>query len=228
MFFSMRKNPLVREVILHAYEYFHGGEAVRSRMQRLMRQAVQEFVVAEIRQTGPFGWKIDPTLFTMPAVLDAFPSAKVVHLIRDGRDVMLSRLNARLEHLEDPVNRVMTFGAADVDTFEGQPLNEATVRKLRNELEMTHWVTAVEYGLHGRQYGDRYFEIKYERICAEPIHAFEEIFDFLGVPFLNAAKDWSKSAVAKNRVGKWKDLTPETMARPLEIGEPLLRKLGYI
>jgi len=227
MFFSVRLNPLVREVILHAYEYLHGGEAVRARMQQLMRQAVLQFVAVEIKQTGPFGWKIDPTLFTMPALLDALPSAKVIHLIRDGRDVMLSRLNARIENLDDPVNRVMTFGAADIDSFEGRPLNEKTVMELRNELEMQHWVTAVEYGLHGRQYGDRYFEIKYEDICAEPTQAFEEVFDFLGVPFLNTTKEWLKSAVSKNRMDKWKDLPPEMIARPLEIGGPLLQKLGY-
>ena len=227
MFFSVRLNPQVREVILHAYEYLQGGEDLRAQMQQLMRQAVEQFVAMEIKQTGPFGWKIDPTLFTMPAVLDAFPHAKVIHLIRDGRDVMLSRLNARIENLDDPVNRVMTFGAADIDSFEGRPLNEQTVKELRNELEMQHWVTAVEYGLHGRQYGDRYFEIKYEDICAEPIQSFEEVFDFLGVPFLTATKEWLESAVSKNRMEKWKELPPEMIARPLEIGGHLLQKLGY-
>ena len=227
MFFSVRLNPVVREVILNAYEYLHGDEAVRARMQQLMRQTVQEFVAAEIKQSGPFGWKIDPTLFTMPVVLDAFPDSKVVHLIRDGRDVMLSRLNARIENLDDPVNRLMTFGTADVDSFEGRPLNEETVKELRNELEMQHWVTAVEYGLHGRQYGERYLEIKYEDICAEPIQAFEEVFGFLGVPFLSSAKEWLKTAVSRNRMDKWRDLPPETIARALEIGGPLLRRLGY-
>ncbi len=228
-FFSIRTNEKIRELILHAYDYLNAGEAARLRLQALLKQAVTEFVAAEIQHEGRFGWKIDPTLFTLPVFMEAFPLAKAVHVIRDGRDVMLSRLDARIEHLEDPVNRVMVFGRAEVEAFMGRPINlEKTVKKLRNELEILHWVTAVEYGLHGRKYGDRYLEVKYEDLCAAPLAQFQTIFEFVGVPFLEETKAWLKQAASTNRIGKWKTLPEELLAAPLQIGGALLSKLGYV
>lgn len=228
-FFSIRMNEKIREIILRAYDYANADAATRSHLQNVMRETVAEFVAAEIKHEGPFGWKIDPTLFTLPVVMDAFPNAKAVHVIRDGRDLMLSRLNARVEHLDDPVNRVMMFGRADVEEFMGRPIpSEKTVKKLRNELEMLHWVTAVEFGLRGRAYGERYFEVKYENICADPIAEFEKIFTFLGVPFLEETKTWLMQAASVNRIGKWKTLPPELLAAPLQIGGALLERLGYV
>ncbi len=228
-FFSIRANEKIREIILHAYDYLDAEESARMRWQGLMRQAVEEFVAAEIQHNGRFGWKIDPTIFTMPVVMDTFPNAKAVHVIRDGRDVMLSRLNARLEHLDDPVNRVMVFGSAEVETFMGRPINlEKTVKKLRNELEMLHWATSVEYGLLGRKYEGRYLEVKYEDLCAAPQAEFKKIFDFLGAPFLDETRAWLKQTANTSRIGKWKTLPQELLAAPLQIGNELLRKLGYV
>ncbi len=228
-FFSIRTNAKIREIILRAYDYEHDDESTRARLQDLMKQAVAEFVAAEIKHEGRFGWKIDPTLFTLPVVMDAFPSAKAVHVIRDGRDLMLSRLNARVEHLDDPVNRVMMFGRAEVDSFMGLPLHlEKTIKKLRNELEMLHWVTAVEFGLRGRAYGERYLEVKYEDLCTAPLAEFEKIFAFIGAPFLNETQTWLEQAASTNRIGKWKTLPEELLAAPLQIGGELLGKLGYV
>jgi len=228
MFFSIRQNKNIRQIILAAYDYLNGDAATRNRLQTLMRETVMEFLEKEIQHDGPFGWKIDPTLFTMPVVLDAFPTAKVVHLIRDGRDVMLSRLNARMERLNDPVNKLMVFGDSNVDAFDGQPLTPETIEKFRNELEMLHWVTSVQYGLLGRKYEDRYLEVKYEDICLAPIATFEKIFDFTGTPFLPETREWLTGAVSPGRIGKWESLPPETLARPLAIGGELLRALGYV
>ena len=162
----------------------------------------------------------------MPMVLDAFPSARVVHLIRDGRDVMLSRLNARMD-FRSPLNRLVVFGDAEVATWRDAPLTADTVAAWRNELEMKHWVTAVTFGLRGRAYGERYREVRYEDICADPVTQFESIFDFLGVPFLPETRAWLKESVHRTRVGKWRHLPPETIDSAVAIGADLLRRLGY-
>jgi len=226
-FFSLRSNPMIREIILNAYDYLNGEAALKNRLQQLMQQAVSPFWETEIGQNGPFGWKLGSTIFAMQVVLDAFPAAKVLHVVRDGRDVMLSRLPSRVEHLDDPANRLMMFGEANVETFEGRPLAPETIKEFRNELEMQHWVTAVEYGLLGKKYGGRYLEARYEKICAEPIAAFQKIFDFIGVPFLAETKAWLKGAVSMSSIGKWKALPAEALVRPLQIGGRLLNFLGY-
>ncbi len=227
-FFAVEKNPVMREIILHAYDYLNAEAALQSRLQELMRQTVRQFRETEIRGEGPFGWKNGHNIFALPVLLDALPTAKIVHLIRDGRDVMLSRLNIRIERLDDPVNRLMVFGDANTDSFEGRRLSSKTVKNFRNELEMRHWVTSVEYGLAGRKYEGRYLEIRYEQLCTAPVEVMQKIFDFIAVPFLEETKEWVRQAASTSRIDKWKTQPPEALAMPLAIGGDLLRLLGYL
>lgn len=39
---------------------------------------------------GPWGWKLPESVFVVPLIKNRFPRAKFIHLIRDGRDVILS------------------------------------------------------------------------------------------------------------------------------------------
>ncbi len=230
VFFAPGRNAVIRDLILSAYDYSSLPDAERQEQQRTMRACVDSF-----RQTlnapkeAPFGWKFGETVFVAPVLLDAVPEARVIHIIRDGRDVMLSRLEARFEtFLTEPFNKVIVFGDADVDRFLGAPLNAETVAHYRNELEMTHWVTAVRFGLRLRAYGARVLEVRYEDMCTAPLDVFEKIFTFLDMPFQDSVKTWLGQTVRPDRIGKWKSLPPEALARPLEIGKPLLRELGYL
>ncbi len=227
-FFAIHKNEHIREIILNSYKYFSADASTRQRLQTLMRKTVDEFRRAEIQGEGAFGWKNGHNIFTAPILLDALPEAKVVHVIRDGRDVMLSRLDVRVARLDDPANRLMVFGDAEVAAFADLSLNAETIEKFRNELEMQHWVTAVEYGLRCRTYKGRYLEIKYEDVCIEPIKTFGRIFDFLGVPFLDETMQWLRHSTSTSRIGKWKALPPEALEQPLKIGGPLLSRLAYL
>jgi hypothetical protein len=221
-------NPLIYELILNAYTYWEADDEQQQYYQNLIKQCINQYIEAEIQLPDkPFGWKMGISLFTMPMVLDAFPSAKVIHLIRDGRDVMLSRLEARFAHLADPVNRLVVFGEANIDHFQGHPLTPETIATYRNELEMLHWLTAVKYGLKGRAYTGRYLEIQYEEICQNPIPVFEQLFDFIGVKFLATTQAWLQQTVYHTRMAKWKTLPAEQLKKPLEIAGSLLKELGY-
>jgi len=141
---------------------------------------------------------------------------------------MLSRLEARFAHLQDPVNKLVVFGDTQVTHFEGLSLTADTIAKYRNELEMLHWVTAVRYGLRGRAYSGRYLEVKYEDICRAPVAIFQKIFDFIEVPFLKSTQVWLTQNVHQTRIAKWTKLPPEKLAKPLQIGRTLLKELGYL
>jgi len=227
-FFSA-DNPQLRQIILNAYTYLTSTDDTKQHYQNIMRECVTTFYHAQIPEKSKiFGWKHGISLFSMIMLLEAFPRAKVIHLIRDGRDVMLSRLNARIENLADPLNRLAVFGDAAIQSFEGLPLNETTVANYRNALEIQHWVTAVEFGLQGRNYPKQYLEIKYEELCDHPIEIAQQIFNFLEVPFQDSAKTWLSQAVYQGRIGKWKELSATELELPLKIATPLLKKLGYL
>lgn len=226
-YFSI-KNPLVHELILNAYHYIAATQEQKRDLQQLMQRCMREYITQEIKKQ-PFGWKMGITVFMMPIVLDTFPQAKAIHLIRDGRDVMLSRLEARFggNNLLNSMNQLAVFGQTGVTHFAGQPLTPEVIATHRNELEMLHWVTAVNYGLQGRQYPDRYLEVKYESLCQDPVSTCATIFDFLQLPFLAETKNWLKQSVHGIRIGKWRNLSPAQMEKPLSIAKDLLEKLGY-
>ena len=159
-------NPQVHDLVMNSLRYPSLPSAEQAYWQGRTRACIEDYVRSRIAGPGPFGWKLGVTVFMMPMVLDAFPSARVVHLIRDGRDAMLSRLNARMK-FESELNRLTVFGDANVSSWRGRPLDERTVAVWRNELEMMHWVTAVRAGLRGRDYGERYHEVRYEDVCAD-------------------------------------------------------------
>ncbi len=221
-------NPFIRKIILNAFNYEKQNFLRKKYHQKVMKQCIKEFHKNEIHSIDPFGWKLGLTTFTMPVVFDSFPNAKVLHIIRDGRDIMLSRLKTRIEELSDPVNKIMVFGNKKITKYRGDALTKANIEKYRNELEMMHWVTAVKYGLQGRKYKDRYLEIRYEDMCRKPIETFSEVFDFLNIPFLESTKVWLRDSARTDRIGKWKELSEEEMKAPMEIGEELLKELGYV
>jgi hypothetical protein len=83
------------------------------------------------------------------------PNAKFIHMIRDGRDVVLSMLEAR---------KSMGFGAEST---------EAAAKLWR------------EYTLSARkaaEYDGRYFELRYENLCHNGEKALRDVFDFCELP----------------------------------------------
>jgi len=204
-YFSV-KNTIIREIVMNSMHYYSSSNEQKQYFQNLMKQCVDQFIKQQVQRwfspKRPFGWKMGTTLFTMPVVLDTFPDAKVIHLIRDGRDVMLSRNNSRFKNINDPLNKLVIFGNALTDNYEGHALTPETINTYRNELEMLYWVTAVSYGIKGRKYDDRYLEVKYEDICTDPLQTIQKIFDFLEIPFLKSTQRWIKENAHSNRIGK--------------------------
>jgi len=227
LFFSIEQ-PQLRQIISNAFSYPDADIATKQYFQDLMRQCIQTYItVDKIDVKYPFGWKHGISLFAMPVLLDAFPTSKAIHLIRDGRDVMLSRLNARISNLHDSINRLVVFGNAAIEQYEGQPLDATTIEKYRDELELWHWVTAVNYGLIGRNYPERYIEIYYEKLCQYPVKTCERLFEFLEIPFKSEVKDWLEHKVYIHRIAKWRELSPEQLKRVDSIAGDLLKQLGY-
>jgi len=222
-------NPVVRYLVQEGFRYSELAPATKSQAQQLMRGLVEE-----LRANCPdpddrpaYGWKRAISTFTCEIFMDAYPDAKTVHLVRDGRDVMLSRLDSRMGSLDDPINRLVVFGDPSATTIDGQTLSKSVLEVYRNDIEMHHWVTAVSFGMRAQQYAGRYLEVRYEDLCRCPVETMSAVFDFLDVPFLEQAKDWITTHASTSSIGKWKG-REEELADPTRIGEPLLQKLGYV
>ena len=83
------------------------------------------------------------------------PNARFIHVIRDGRDVVVSMVAARKQ---------IGFGTGSIEDSAVQ------------------WKRYVRAAQKARQYHDRYLEVRYEDLSSSGVDTIKSIFDFCGLP----------------------------------------------
>jgi hypothetical protein len=159
------------------------------------------------RHHGRRGWGNKTTAYALlqKHEFDAmFPTARIVHILRDGRDVALSMRNA--SHLL--VDRNWYFAA------RGWRRHVREGRRLGMELG-----------------AGRYLEIRYEDLVQRPLDAFAELRDFTGagidLPLPRIGSRLEK-LVKPDNAGKWRTQIPDPALRTIErAAGDLLSELGY-
>ena len=98
-------------------------------------------------------------------LLEMFPDARFIHLIRDGRDCALSMLNRKKDlKIHNIYHAAYTWNK--------------------------YVLTANDFG---KRHPECYFEIRYEDILDNPISSMEAICNFLGTPFHDSVINFEKS-----------------------------------
>jgi len=131
--------------------------AVYTRLLRLYRDQEDVSVIGEK----------DPRLIDyLPQARQMFPEAQILHIVRDPRDVLLSRL--------------------DADWSSGRPdwLHLLTYRAqfVRGRLQGT------------RSFGARYLELRYEDLLTEPKQVLRNVAEHVGVAYSDAMIAFQRSA----------------------------------
>ena len=155
-----------------------------------------------------------------------FPESPLIHVIRDGRDVVCSLLT--------------------MDWFNpknGQRLKHTTDARHAAE----YWANSVRAGQAAARQkpsvARRYMELRYEALVTDPAPTLRQLFDFLGEPWdpavlqyhekgRNLAGESSASQVSRelytSAVGRWqRDLKAEDRAAIKDVAGDLLVELGY-
>ena len=154
----------------------------------------------------------------------AYPEARIVHIVRDGRDVACSLL-------EKPWLRREQAKTDDAGVAYGSYARFWVESDRREEFEATSdarraaWVWR-RYVTAARSIDVPLLEIRYERMTEDPPAVAQEIGSFLGLPFepLIAAL----SGAHADSVGRYRaDLSEEQLADVLDEAGDLLRELGY-
>ncbi len=225
---ELRRNAPVRRILKHAFTYPDMSPEKKETFQDVLRSAI-----TPIRETAPeaataYGFKHPLMSFCVEMFLDAYPEGKIIHLIRDGRDVMLSHSGQVTTALTDgrARDRLIVLGDGEVDSYRGVGLREAD-QQYRVEIEMLYWKLATEQAMLGRKYPDRYLEVTYEALCADPVAVLEAIYAFIDYPLTDDVREWAQANVHDSRVRKWAG-REEELSQAIAIGAPLLEKLGYL
>jgi hypothetical protein len=174
---------------------------------------------AELRRKSRYGDKTPSYMQRLDALEQVFPDAQYVHLIRDGRDAGLSFLAMRRRPAFNPA-RPRGIGA-----FASQ---------WRLEIEAARRL--------GRRTGpERYFELKYEDLVAEPESHLRRVCEFLGLAFepemlayheridATQLRDHPRLAEPPRKgVRSWRRELPTADAEVFEaVAGDLLAELGY-
>jgi hypothetical protein len=159
-------------------------------MDNLARMAVDYFLQGELAKTGKrlVGDK-SPLLTpeTVEEISAVYPEARLIHIIRDGRDSAVSA-----------AHHARNFGRAKGAEEEEGLFAEAQVRKLAADWNARVGRT-VEDG--PRLFGERYAEVRYEDLLSRPEAEVARLLRFLGAD--EAAADLAdREAMARSRHGR--------------------------
>ncbi len=195
---------------------------VRSRLSGVQRIDYSEAIrrlyglYAEVQGKRRYGDKSPTTVSSMDTIAAIFPEARFLHIIRDARDVALSMLST-------------SFGPAT--------LADAAAT----------WTRRVGDGRRsGDELGaDRYLEVRYEELVAEPGRTLEGICGFIELPFRSEMlayegraldrlppdqRDHHANLARPPTVGlrDWRrDMPPADVAAVEAVAGDLLAALGY-
>jgi len=166
------------------------------------------------------------TAFVLPAALLAYPQARAVHMLRDGRDVVCSLLergwlNASRGGADDARQ---AYGAHP--RFWVEPERRAEFGRV-SDARRAAWAWR-RYVEAVRATDDvRVLELRYEDVAADPTVAAGRLAGHLG---LDAAPLAAALATAHGRsVGRWeRELDDDQVADVHAEAGPLLRELGYL
>jgi hypothetical protein len=163
------------------------------------------------------------TSFVLPAALRAYPEAKVVHMVRDGRDVVCSLLaKGWLREREGADDVGMPYGAYARSWVEPERVQEF---ERASEAHRAAWAWR-RYLSAVRATAPGALEVRYEELAADPAATAQRIAAHIDADVEPLAQ--ALRTVHAESVGRWRrDLTPEQLADVEAEAGPLLRELGY-
>lgn len=184
--------------------------------------SVLRVVLEQIRLQAGTRWVADKTPSNALAFADLqhmLPDSPLVHVLRDGRDVVASLLQQSWKDLDSGVPLPMTR----------DPRAAAA-----------HWVRSVT----AARSVPRVLEVRYEALVAAPGRTLQALVDALGIPFdprmlahhkhhhdrpaTETSSGEVAAAVHTRSVGRWRDrLDGPARTAVAEVAGPLLRELGY-
>lgn len=144
----------------------HDAEWLRQRVQSL-----EAWTARVPGAPGPWGWKEPNTHVVLERLEPLLPGLKYVHVVRNGLDMAYSANQAQF-HLWGP-------SFLGVDRLEASP-----------RLSLKYWREVHRRVLEtGKNLGDRFLMLNYDRLCAEPEEGLGIFLRFLGAEPTSATRD---------------------------------------
>jgi hypothetical protein len=126
--------------------------------------------------------RLDDTIFTLVNLVKIYPNAKIVHIVRDGRDVAVSQLYH--------IYRNAKSSGIIPDELESLIKSMESGQGITSQFSLNYYVecannwsqiSAQIEELGSRIYGERFLTLRYEDLLGEFEKTVKTMFDFLGL-----------------------------------------------
>ena len=201
---------------------------------RVMRAAADFILESDARRAGAtkhiVGDKSPTTVTHGLAVRQMhkiYPDARMVYIVRDGRDVMVSdrfRNIVEEKFLQRADAKVIAELRENPDRYVSGEKSIFTEAWLRGVYQgVPSWRdNLIESESEGKRlYGDRYYPIRYEDILADPFAEMKKLWLFLGVKEVDANLELAlRAEIADNPDEKWQAERNQSIPAILPKGQP--------
>ena len=195
-------------------------EAAR-RLRRTLSVARRAGLVGSIRPVE----QTPEVAHLLRAVPIAYPEARVVHMIRDGRDVVCSLLEKRWLRSQQSAADDAGVAYGSYARFWVEPDRREEFERA-SDARRAAWVWR-RYLTAVRSSGVSTHEIRYERMAESPRDVAEELASYLHAPVGDLASALGR--VHAESVGRWRrDLDEPQLADVMDEAGDLLSELGYV
>ncbi|MBN1674480.1 MAG: sulfotransferase domain-containing protein [Kiritimatiellae bacterium] len=168
---------------------------------------------------GPWGFKTCCAMFGHALYRFLFPHARYIHLVRDGRDLVLSgngylyltKRSSRKQHWH--YFKIITFGLSDDIAscpfpFPDSPGEHDPVMENRFWIAAKWWKEHVRMMEHLRansELSPQVHTVRYEELCGNPVPVLADLFRFLDVEFTESTAEFARSLFYTTSIGRWKE-----------------------
>jgi hypothetical protein len=188
-------------------------ENMSPRAVRLWKKALLKFLrLITYRRPGRLILKSPTHTCRIKTLLEMFPEARFVHIVRDPRIVFPSTVNLWRSLYKAHGLQKANFQGLEEHVFE-------TFLHMHKKLQEGRTLVTP----------DNFYEIRYEDLIRDPIAEMKKLYDHLGLGEFEAMKPRLEQYVA--RTGDYKtnqyDITPELRAQVEERWGEVIRQYGY-
>jgi hypothetical protein len=222
--------PVVIDFPALAYKFDLDEALLRRTYQACASRSafIDAFQALYLAQSGRAIWadKTARNVHVFAEILNHFPQAKLLHVIRDGRDVIASLLTHRKRKIVD-----------------GQLQPTGYRMPLQNCID--RWLMAISDGIKLRGHPN-YMEVRYEDLVKQPEATIHQVCQFLAVDFELEMLEFHKFSgpsrdyrrfpqnmeatmpLYSSSLGRWRtDLTHKELTTIMSAIHPQLEMLGY-
>lgn len=190
-------------------------EQVREPALRRFTAAVSRYYAGLGSPCGMWGWKFPETYLIAPYVARTFPRAKLLHLVRDGRDIAFK------SHLTDnPRHRV---GRAVLGACNALGLPD----HLRAAASWAYQVDRFD-AFRDQLPASGVLDIRFEDLCTEPRQSAERLSAFLGVPMTDACREYVATGIDTRKVAQHRAQDPRLVDEVERRIAATLRRYRYL